>query len=225
MTATSSAPLAIVGGDEFGEGCTFDAELLAASGADEVAVIPTAAAYEHPEHLLERATSWFGGLGAGVRPVAVLGRPDASDPALVEAVARARFVYLVGGSAMHLRSVMKDTPLWDALVAAWDGGAVVAASSAAAMALCDPMVDPRGGAFTLGLGLVRQLAVITEYDTWSPERARRTFELAGQGLTVVGVDRRTALVRDGADGGWRVAGVGSVVVHRDGRSGGVELLA
>jgi cyanophycinase len=152
----------------------------------------------------------------------VLARPDAGDAGLVRAVADARFLYLVGGSAMHLRSVVKDTPLWAALLEAWEGGAVVAGSSAAAMALCDPMVDPRGGAFTLGLGLLRQLAVITEYDTWSHERARRTFELAGAGLTVVGIERRTALVHEA--GAWRAAGVGDVVVHRGGDTGGIELL-
>ncbi len=42
-------PLAFVGGDEWTEGCDFDAELLAASGGTEVLVLPTAAAYEHPE--------------------------------------------------------------------------------------------------------------------------------------------------------------------------------
>ena len=39
------------------------------------------------------------------------------DPANVEAVRASRFTYLAGGSPMHLRSVLKDTPLWEALVA------------------------------------------------------------------------------------------------------------
>ena len=61
---------------------------------------------------------------------------------------------------MHLRSVLKETPLWEAIVEAVGSGGVVAGSMAGAMVLTDPMVDPRGGAFTLGLGLVRGLAVI-----------------------------------------------------------------
>lgn len=217
-------PLALVGGEAFAEGCTFDRRLLEASGAGEVLVLPTAAAYEHPERVVEAARRWFAGLGATVRPLMVLSRPDASDPGMVEQVRAARFVYLAGTSAMHLRSVMKDTPLWGALVEAWSTGAVLAGSSAAAMAMCDPMVDPRGGAFTLGLGLVEQLAVITEFDTWSHERVRRTFELAGDRLTVVGIARRTALVCD-PDGTWWTEGVGEVVVHRGGTTGGLELLA
>src|SRR5919206_3139519 len=175
-------PLALVGGGEWREGGTFDRDLLAESGAEEVLVLPTAAAYEHPERAVEWATDWFAGLGAKVRGLMVLARPDAENEANVAAIRESRFLYLSGGSPLHLRSVLKDSPVWDALVAAWHDGAVLAASSAGAMVLCDPMVDPRGGAFTLGLGLVAQVAVIPHHDTWSPEKAHRTIKLAAPGL-------------------------------------------
>ena len=55
---------------------------------------------------------------------------------------------------MHLRSVLKDSAVYEAMLAAYRGGAVVAASGAGATVLCDPMVDPRGGAYTVGLGFV-----------------------------------------------------------------------
>src|SRR5918996_107401 len=147
-----SGLLALVGGGEWREGCDFDAELLAARGASEVAVLPTAAAYEHPDHAVERATRWFDKFGATVRPVHAVDRGGARDEANVAAVRDARFVYLADGSPMHLRSVLMHSPLWDALVAAWQGGAVLAGSGAGAMVLCDPAVDPRGGAFTPGPG-------------------------------------------------------------------------
>ena len=146
--------LALVGGGEWQDGCVFDRALLDASGADEVLVVPTAAAYEHPDRLVEGATRWFGELGATVRSLPVLSRADALRPENVSPMAEARCIYLAGGSPMHLRSVLKDSPVWDALVEAWQAGATVAGSSAGAMVLCDPMVDPRGGALTLGLGLV-----------------------------------------------------------------------
>jgi cyanophycinase len=117
---------------------------------------------------------------------------------------------------MHLRSVLKDSPVWEALVAAWQGGATLAGSSAGAMVLCDPMVDPRGGALTLGLGLIEQVAVIPHHDTWSEDKAKRTLRIAPAGLPVVGIDERTALIR-AADGTWSVGGVGQVVVYVDGR--------
>ncbi len=215
-----SGPLALVGGNEWHEGCTFDRDLLAASGSSEVLVLPTAAAYEHPERAVDSATRWFATLDAEVRGLMVLRRPDAEDPANVDAVRNARFVYLGGGSPLHLRSVLKDSPLWDALLHAWDEGAVLAASSAGAMVLCDPMVDPRGGAFTLGLGLVNGLTVIPHANNWSPEKAKRTNQLAPAGCAVVAIDEQTALIRDPSGDGttpsWRPAGAGTVTAWLDG---------
>jgi cyanophycinase len=214
MTGT----LALVGGAEWRDGCDFDRDLLAASDATEVLVVPTAAAYEHPHRLVEAAERWFGELGATVRPLGVYTRADALHPDNVRPVAEARCIYLAGGSPMHLRSVLKDSPVWDALVAAWHGGATLAGSSAGAMVLCDPMVDPRGGALTLGLGLLDQVAVIPHHDTWSEDKAKRTLHIAPAGLPIAGIDERTALVRD-PQGAWTVAGVGEAVVFVDGKPG------
>ena len=207
--------LALVGGAEWRAGCDFDRELLETSGGREVLVLPTAAAYEHPDRVVEAAERWFDELGATVRALRVLTRPDAVDEANVAPIADATFLYLSGGSPMHLRSVLKDSPVWDALVAAWQRGAVLAGSGSGAMVLCDPMVDPRGGAITLGLGLIEQVAVIPHHDTWSEDKAKRTLRIAPKGLPIVGIDERTALVRD-PDGGWRTAGAGRVAVYVDG---------
>ncbi len=218
-----SGPLALVGGGEWRDGCDFDAELLAASGGDEVVVLPTAAAYEHPGHAVERATRWFESLDARVRAVDAVDRSGAHDEANTAAVREARFLYLSDGSPMHLRSVLMHSPLWDALVAAWHGGAVLAGSGAGAMVLCDPAVDPRGGAFTLGLGLVRQLTVVARADTWSEDKLHRTLQLTPAGVPLVEVDERTALIRD-ANGTWRATGVGSVSVWVDGHQADLAAL-
>ena len=52
----------------------------------------------------------------------VLRRADAEDKANAGTVRAARFLYLAGGSVLHLRSVLKSSPVWDALVEAWAGG-------------------------------------------------------------------------------------------------------
>jgi cyanophycinase len=215
--------LALVGGAEWQEGCSFDAGLLEASGGREVLVLPTAAAYEHPDRAVATAERWFEGLGATVRGLPVLRRPDAEDQANVNALKEARFIYIGGGSPLHLRSVLKNSALWQALVAAWNDGAVLAGSSAGAMVLTDPMVDPRGGAFTLGLGLVAQLAVIPHADSWSHEKSHRTVTLAPPDLPVVAIDERTALVlRPGS--GWEASGVGQVQVWLNGAEAGLDAL-
>ncbi|MDQ6784984.1 MAG: Type 1 glutamine amidotransferase-like domain-containing protein [Actinomycetota bacterium] len=217
-------PLCLVGGAEWTEGCTFDQELWEMAGRPEVVVLPTAAAYEHPARHVEAATSWFATFGAKVRGLMVLARPDAEEAEAAGVVADARFVYLSGGSPLHLRSVLKDTALWSAVGRAWASGAVIAGSSAGAMVLGDPMVDPRGGALTLGLGLIDHLALLPHYDTWSQEKAERTVELATGHLRIAAIDERTALIRD-PDGTWRTAGAGGVIVYVDGRPAGIEALS
>lgn len=223
QAAGPTGALALVGGGEWREGCTFDADLLEASGGNEVLVLPTAAAYERPDRAVAEATKWFEGMGASVQGLNVLMRGDAEDEANASAVREARFVYVGGGSPLHLRSVLKDSAVWDALVTAWQRGAVVAGSSAGAMVLTDPMVDPRGGAFTVGLGLVSQVAIVANHASWSPEKEHRTLELAPAGLPVVTIDERTAVIR-APQGGWQAAGAGGVKVFVDGQEAGLDAL-
>lgn len=212
--------LALVGGGEWHDGCRkLDAALLEASGGAEVLVLPTAAAYEHPDRAVGHATTYFEELGGRVRGLRVLGRSEAEDPACADVVRHARFVYIGGGSPMHLRSVLKDSRLWQALVEAWRSGAVLAASSAGAMVLCDPMVDPRGGAYTVGLGLVANLSVFPHHDTAPAHLWERSTELRPEGAVLAGVDEQTALLRD-PDGTWRVAGKGSVTLYGPDRGAG-----
>jgi cyanophycinase len=110
------------------------------------------------------------------------------------------------------------------MVEAWSSGAVLAGSSAGAMVLGDAMVDPRGGALTLGLGLLPQLAVLPHANNWSEEKTHRTVRLASRGLRIAAIDERTALVR-APDGQWRKAGEGDVTIWLDGRRVGLDALA
>lgn len=216
---TDPGLLALVGGGEWTPGCDFDRDLLAAAGTDRVVVLPTAAAYEHPERRVLAAAEWFGALGAEVEGLMVLSRSDAEDAGAASVLRRARFVYLGGGSPLHLRSVLKDSLVFAALQEAWEGGAVIAGSGAGAMALTDPMVDPRGGALTVGLGLVDRLAVVARSGEVGQdaggEKLHRSVVLAPAGLPVVTVPERTALLRD-PGGSWHSAGEGEPVVYVNG---------
>ena len=78
--------LALVGGNEWTEGCTFDAALLEASGGKEVVVLPTAAAYQHPERVVLRAAEWFADLGGQVEGLMVVDRASANDPGMAAVV-------------------------------------------------------------------------------------------------------------------------------------------
>ncbi len=208
--------VALVGGDEWTEPCAaFDARLLELSGADEVLVLPTAAAFEYPERAVERAVAYFKGLGAKAQGLAVVNRRDAEADANVSAIRVARFVYIADGSPLHLRSVLKDSPFYEALVYAYGRGAVIAASGAGATVLGDPMVDPRGGAYTVGLGLVPGLAIFPYHGRAAEHLKERSVDLLAREGVLVGVDEQTALVRT-ADGPWEVLGAGSATVYRKG---------
>lgn len=215
-TAPAVGTLALVGGGEWRDGCrAFDEELLGGADAKEVVVLPSAAAFEHPDRVVERATTYLEGLGVKARPLMVLNRRDAEDPKIVEVVRRARAVYLSDGSPLHLRSVLKGSALWDAMLVAYHGGGVLAASGAGATLVCDPMVDPRGGAYTVGLGVVQNLAVFPYHGTAADHLRERSIDLLPAKAKLVGIDEETALIRDPA-GTWRTAGVGTVTVY-DGR--------
>src|SRR6188474_833680 len=82
-------------------------------------------------------------------------------------------VFLAGDSASHLRSVLKDTPLFQAMSDLVDRGGTVIACGPCAAALCDPMTDQRGGGFAIGLGLVQALAVIPGSELWPREQLDR----------------------------------------------------
>lgn len=213
-TKSRGGTLALVGGDEWTPGCEdLDRGLAAAAGAKEVVIVPAAAAFEHPERVGERAAAWFATLGLKARVLPVLRRSDAEDPKHAETVRRARFVYIVDGSPLHLRSVLKDSALFDAILSAYHGGASVAASGAGATLVCDPMVDPRGGAYTVGLGIVPDLAVFPYHGSAADHLRERSIDLLPPTATLVGVDAATALVRD-ATGTWSVQGVGAVTLYR-----------
>ncbi|MBM3670636.1 MAG: hypothetical protein FJW86_00360 [Actinobacteria bacterium] len=205
--------LALIGGGEWNDGCKdFDQELLSASGADEVVVLPSAAAFEHPERVVERATSYFEGLGAKVRAPMVLRRADADDTKTIDLVRKARMIYIADGSPLHLRSVLKSSELWAAMLGAYHQGGVLAASGAGATLVCDPMVDPRGGAYTVGLGVVSNLAVFPYHGTAADHLRERSIDLLPRNATLVGIDDETALIRDPL-GAWRTAGRGVVSVY------------
>ncbi len=144
----------------------------------------------------------------------VLNRRDAEVDKNVSAARHAKFVYLAGGSPLHLRSVLKGSAFYGGLVYAHDNGAVVAASGDAGTVLCDPMVDPRGGAYTVGLGLVQGLAVFPYHGTAADHIRERSIDLLSANAVLAGIDEQTALLRAG-NGSWSVAGRNRVTLYRN----------
>lgn len=198
--------IVLQGGGPFTANDDLDRRVLA--GVDRIVVLPTADAYEQPRTLVDAAVAWGGRIGVEVEPLMVLMRSEA-DEAAAAVVAGAPAVFLAGDSGIHLRSVLKDTPLFAAITDVLGRGGVVIASGASAAALCDPMSDQRGGGFALGLGVVSGVAVIPAPETWPHDQLDRAHQLAD--TPVIDLPVGSAVVRSST--GWEL--VGQPVVHGD----------
>jgi cyanophycinase len=108
--------------------------------------------------------------------------------------------------------VLKDSTVLAAMVAAWHDGAVVIGFDDGAVVLSDPMVDPRGGAFTVGLGLVRDVAVVAEYSGLLTGSLERTISLAADEVAVIALGHDGGIVRD-QSGVWLAEGTATVFSH------------
>ncbi len=202
MTGT----IALQGGGPFVVNDELDRRLLTSVGAERVVVLPTADAFEQPADLIAAAMTWAERLAVQVEALMVMQRHDAEDLGAAQVVRDARAVYLVGDSAAHLRATLKDTPVFTAIGDVVLAGGLVTGVGSSATALCDPMLDQRGGAFTLGLGLLRGVAVVPAAETRSEERRARTLSLAD--TPVVELPTGSALVRRDAD--WELVGDATV---------------
>ncbi|HET7466563.1 MAG TPA: Type 1 glutamine amidotransferase-like domain-containing protein [Candidatus Dormibacteraeota bacterium] len=214
--------LALVGGDEFRPGNEEqDRLMVAAAGPGPAYVVPTAAARQGPDRAVAHATRWFATLGLELRELPVLKRSDAMKPALAEDAGRGGFFYLVGGDPGHVAQVLRDSLVWRAMFGAWRAGAVLAGSSAGAMALCSHTLVRATWPNRFhrrpmeALGAVASTAVLPHFETFGHRWIDSAREAAPD-LTLLGIDERSAAVWQ--DGRWTARGPGAVTVARGKRS-------
>ncbi len=165
--------------------------------ATDVVVVPTAAAFTGAAEAAIAAAAALDGVAGRVEALMVTDRASAAEPYFVDRVAQATLVVLADGSALHARAVWRDSPVGDALRAA---RALVAVGSVATV-LFDPMIDPRGGAPTTGLGW-RRGPVVTVPS--APDQLARTRRLLEAGLTLVVVGPSGSLRGEGGE--WTPSG-------------------
>ena len=194
-------------------------QILELAPGPRVAIVPLAAAFGSPEQTVVAAASWLNPAGAEVEGIMALNRAESDTEALAARVADADLVLIVDGSAMHLRTALKATRLLAEIEALVARGGVVVAEGSSATVLCDPMVDPRGGAPTVGLGLLAGITVIShiagESEETATDKLQRTASLVPSELPVLGLAADAAVLVD-ADRRLRVIGAGVVSVLRAG---------
>ncbi len=235
-----SGALALVGAGEYTDAMLeTDTALLATvggAGSARVALLPTAAGLEEngPTYWNNLGLEHFTRLGVrDIRPTLILDRASANDPAQVELLADADFYYFSGGNPQHLIASLRGSAAWEVIARRQAQGAVLAGCSAGAMAMSGYTVPLRAllsGLITGGpgdwlpaLGTVPQVVVFPHFDripsAVREPTLRRLAHAAPDGVTLVGVDEDTALVRlepateVGAQS-WRVMGRQSVHLYR-----------
>ena len=174
-----------------------------------VAILAAAAAYEGLASVQSEAVAWCQANNREAIVLPVVQHHDVTDDVVAD-VNRAAVVLVCDGSPLHLRSVLKGSALVDALHGALARGAVVIASGSAATVFGDPMVDPRGGAYTVGLAFAPGLAILPSRHDTSMHLLERARALQPQGAVLVGIAEGAALVRTAGD--WQALGDGKITV-------------
>lgn len=185
-------------------------ELLASSAdltitsATTVVLLPTAAAFTGVTQAAIELARPFETYEARVEALMLTDRSSSDEPSFALRVADADVVVLSDGSALHARSVWLDTAIGEAIR---NAQTLIAVGSAASV-LGETMIDPRGGAPTLGLGY-RVGAAITMRA--NDEQLARTRALLGEREVLAVLGPSGILHHDGV--AWRVVG-GDVVTTR-----------
>jgi len=179
--------------------------------------IPTAAGKEGDDRLdfwRQRGADQGERIGCEVKYLPVLTREDAHNPQWIEEIKSAGLIYFSGGDPVHLSEVFSETPMWAAIVAAWQEGTSLAGCSAGAMAFCGKIIGIRKSHISAGLNLLPQIEVIPHYDKflgWLPDRVTAAIVRKDADTSLLGIDENTALVLTDK---WRKYGSGSVHVLR-----------
>ena len=212
--------LLLEGGAEFsGKMADPDRRAIELAGGPDViiSIIPTAAA---PDNNYQRAGSngvnWFKSLGATrVEWLPLIDRSSANDVRIANKLARSRLIYMLGGFTGYLGETLKGSVSWQMMLRVYEGGAVIAGSSAGAMVMCQYYYDP-------DKGQVPNSCVLPHYNTFGKNWAQRMTRLLPDAV-LLGIDERTGMIDDGDDGeagrkkSWRVYGEGAVTLYRKGK--------
>ena len=216
--------LLLEGGAEFG-GQMAEPDLRAmelAGGPDAlICIIPTAAA---PDNNAQRAGNngvrWFRSLGAKqVELLPLVDKASANDPHIADRISQSRLIYMLGGFTGYLCETLKGSASWQAMLRAYEVGAVIAGSSAGAMVMCQYYFDPARGQVVEGLELVPNACVLPHHNTFGKGWAPRLSKLLPD-VVLLGIDERTGMLDEGDEGkkvGWRVYGQGAVTLYRSGQ--------
>lgn len=195
----------------------------ATAESDRALVVPLASAPEGPdvyERWASMGVAHYRELGLTPEVLPLRTRDDAFDASCVDAVADARLIFFSGGNPGYLAEALRDTPFWEAVVAAVSAGTAFGGCSAGAVApgaLAPYVRNEMLESWVDGLRLLDGAFIAPHFDvldSYAPNLRRVIMDMCPPDCTAVGIDEETALYGD--DGAWQVAGNGSVWIATDG---------
>jgi len=180
-----------------------------------ISIVPAAAAPANDHHNAgNNGMEWFRSLGAtNVTALPLIDRKSADDHGLVEILRRSRMIYMLGGSPHYLEQCLRASASWQAMLAAYEMGAVLGGSSAGAMVLCEHYYDPFKNEVYEGLGLIPGACVIPHHETFGQSWLSHVQEFL-PGMLLIGIDEQTGMLNDGPQGQWQVYGKRTVTLHQ-----------
>lgn len=220
MAGLELATLALVGSGEYLPPMeSVDRALISRLAAPaRIVCLPTAAGSMGAQRLAywkQLGVEHFTRIGVAVESLLVFDRRSADDPAWAERIAAANFVYLSGGRPDHLYKTLAGSRAWQAIEGVLTQGGVLAGCSAGAMVQGEKFFGFSG--WRTGFGLLPGVTIIPHYDELSERLIQVARALLAAGLTVVGIDGNTALVKSGER--HEVLGSGHVTIwNRAGRT-------
>jgi cyanophycinase len=215
--------LLLEGGAEFGGGMAEPdrrAIELAGGKSARIRILPTAAAPDQ-NHLRagNNGVRWFRRLGAAhVESLPLIDKVSANDPAIVEQIKQSNLVYMLGGFTSYLGETLKDSRSFQAMMSAYDAGAVIAGSSAGAMVMCQYYFDSDKKQVVEGLSLLPNTCVLPHHNTFGKSWSTRLTALFPN-VFLLGIDEQTGMIDDGNErkADWHVYGKGEVTLYYNGQ--------
>lgn len=179
----------------------------------DVTVLTTASAFTNPKKTYLRLKDQLGALATSVREVPVFNHHDANaQPCIYEG--QTDTLIITDGSAIQLLSVLKASRLLGLIEDDHQRGVNIIACGEAAGALCDPLVDPRGGGLSIGLGWIKDLSFSSKNEISQPT-IERAMRMASPEVSFVHASTNTGLLRDGS-GDIRL--LGAPTIYRDSKA-------
>ena len=191
-----------------------------------VLILPTACAPEGPEvwnMWAARGLRHFEQLEVPAEVVPLKTREDAARPEFVEMLGEASYVYFSGGNPAYLASVLRDTTVWEAVVAGIGQGLGYTGCSAGISCLGEWAPDSARRNFDddiwqPGLRLFPNVSFGPHWDmlnTYIPGLRSIIEAAVPPDSRLLAVDERTAAVGDGSS--WTVLGLGKVHLREHGK--------